>query len=183
MYSFDELHAHISKRLIGSVSVCLGLVLTSLTAQAVDKSERLIYGGGGTSSSGNQSAFSVGFLIFPNTNDVFWGLDISGEGVKKDSTWGQNNANSRASSYNVLVGKNLMRSETSRIDGALLIGMKEESTSCPRSYLGYQCYADTEPDSTYGFNSGLALLWSNAKLMIGARVTGQSTQALLGFKF
>ncbi len=89
MYSFDELHAHISKRLIESVSVCLGLVLTSLTAQAVDKSERLIYGGGGTSSSGNQSAFSVGFLIFPNTNDVFWGLDISGEGVKKDSTWGR----------------------------------------------------------------------------------------------
>jgi hypothetical protein len=115
--------------------------------------------------------------------DFIWGLDISAEGKMLDSTWNQNKALSQGTSYNLILGKNISRLESSRIDAAIVVGMRESTSECPRSYLGYQCYANTEPDIGYKFNYGALITWTHTKMMLGIRATGESTQAIVGYKF
>jgi len=141
------------------------------------------YVGGGKSKSNTDTPFTLGFLVLPNSQGYLWGADFSKEGTKLDSTWGQSNQTNSASSYNLLFGKNLMFLDNSRIDIAFLFGARESAESCPRSYLGYKCYADRQSDTKYEFNSGLGLFWSQNKMLFGIRATTVSTQLLIGAKF
>ncbi len=100
-----------------------------------------------------------------------------------DSTWGQRNSASQATSYNFLIGKNIVKNENSRFDAAFLVGARESFSSCPSSYLGYQCYADQAPDTGHAINYGAVLTWTYKSLMLGVRLTGESKQALLGLRF
>lgn len=167
------------------------LIATALTFTAVssadDNTSHAIYLGGGSSSNSldsasNKSAFSIGYLNLSSARDVVWGVDISGEGNKYDSTWGYDSIQ-QATSYNFLIGRNISRTENSRFDAAVIMGIREDSSSCPRSYIGFQCYADQSPDISYAFNYGLALTWSYKSLLLGVRATGESTQAMIGVRF
>jgi len=169
------------------ISVAL-LAVVSI-ANAATNGENVIYLGGGAAESGpiattsNKSPFTVGYLKLSNTRDFVWGLDVSGEGTKLDSTWGQTNAVKQANSFNFLFGKNIGKTENSRYDASLIAGFRHKTSSCPSSYLGYQCYANSEPKTTYAFNYGIALTWSYKSLMLGVRATGESKQALVGIRF
>jgi len=165
------------------------IVLATSSAYADGNGQNVIYLGSGSAKSGDptttssKSPFTIGYLRLSNSSDTVIGGDISGEGTLLDSSWGQNRAVKQATSFNILLGKNLGKTENSRFDASLILGAKEKTRSCPASYLGYQCYADAKPDTSYGFNSGVALTWTYKSVLVGLRATGESTQAVMGYRF
>ena len=158
-------------------------------AQADENGQNVIYLGSGSAKSGNSTTTSnkapltVGYLRLSNSSDTVFGADISGEGTMLDSTWGRSHTVKQATSFNLLVGRNLGKTENSRFDASLILGMKEKTQSCASSYLGYQCYADAKPNTSYGFNSGVALTWTYKSALVGLRATGESTQLMVGYRF
>lgn len=165
----------------------LAAIFSAAIANANELGENVIYIGSGSAnttstSSGTDRPASLGYLRLQNSSDVVWGFDVAGEGRMTDTTWGAT-TNNKATSYNVLIGKNIAKIDNSRVDLALIAGVREESSVCPRSYLGYQCYADTTPESKYAFNYGALLTWNYKSFMVGLRVTGESKQAVVGYKF
>ena len=163
--------------------------LTISATSAIQANESIVYGGIGSARSNSSSAtsdnnpFSLGYINISDVRSSVWGLDFSKEGSLLDSTYRQNRAVKQGTSYNLLLGTNLAKTESSRFDVAILIGAREKTKDCPSSYLGYQCYANAEPDTQYGFNYGAVLTWSFKGMMIGIRATGESTQAIVGLKF
>ena len=159
------------------------------THLAAFASENVIYGGAGTakdvksSTTTDKTPFAIGYLRLNQGTDAVWGLDFAQEGSMLDSTYRQNRAVKQATSYNLLLGRNIIRSEGSRLDFAILIGARERTSDCPNSFLGYACYANEDPDISYSGNFGALLTWSFSKVTIGVRATGESTQALLGVRF
>lgn len=127
--------------------------------------------------------FAVGIMAQLPNSKMILGFDLGREGTMIDSTWGQHNDTSQATSYNLLVGANLYDDGLIKMDGALLVGMRESFSDCPDSYLGYQCYADTEPDTEYEGNYGAVITMSYRKVMFGLRGTGESAQVMLGLRF
>ena len=57
--------------------------------------------------------------------------------------------------------------------------------TCPagQSYLGYQCYADTDPESHWKLNYGGGVMVHFDRLAFGVRVTGESKTAIVGLNF
>ena len=171
------------------VVLTISAIAGSTMAYADENGENLIYFGAGPAKSANSlnnsgdNPLSIGFLRLSNTSDAVWGLDFSGEGTMRDSTGSNYNAIKQATSFNFLIGRNIIRNESSRFDAAFILGVREKTSECPKSYLGYQCYADTDPNKSYGLNYGLALTWTYKNVMLGVRATGESTQALLGLRF
>jgi hypothetical protein len=159
------------------------------SAHASNDGENVIFVGSGSAEAGpvsttsNKSPFTVGYLNLSNSRDTIFGFDVSGEGTKLDSTWGRTNSVKQANSFNLIAGKNIGKSENSRYDFGAVIGFRHKTSSCPSSYLGYQCYADTSPKTSYAFNYGLVLTWSYKNLMLGVRATGESKQALVGIRY
>jgi hypothetical protein len=113
-------------------------------------------------------------------NNIYIG---TGPAKTGSPTTSNNNAVKQATSFNVLTGKNTSDSQLSRFDIAFVAGLREKSKDCPASYLGYQCYANSAPNTTREFNYGGLLSWSYQKLMVGARATGESNQLLIGIRF
>jgi hypothetical protein len=166
----------------------LALLAAAILTDANASEENNIYIGTGPAKTGipttsNKAPITVGYISQSRTTSTVWGIDISGEGTLLDSTWGQNNAVKQATSFNVLIGKNMSNSQISRFDIAFVAGLREKSKDCPASYLGYQCYADSAPNTTREFNYGGILSWSYQKLMVGVRATGESNQLLIGIRF
>lgn len=172
-------------KLFAFVAFIAAIQATSAYAEG----ENVIYFGSGSAETGpaattsNKTPFTVGYLNLSNSRDSVFGFDVSGEGTKLDSTWGQNNAVKQANSFNLILGKNIGKTENSRYDLSAIVGFRHKTSSCPSSYLGYQCYANSEPKTSYAFNYGLALTWSYKSLMLGMRATGESKQALIGVRF
>jgi hypothetical protein len=159
------------------------------SVHADEYGENVLYVGSGSAKSGdtstvtNKNPVTLGYLRQSRTSDVVWGFDLSKEGSMLDSTGGRTQAVKQATSYNFLVGKNVAKNENSRFDAALLLGLREKTAECPKSYLGYQCYANSTPETKYGFNYGVVATWTYKSLVLGGRVTGESAQALVGIKF
>ncbi len=169
------------------VMLAIVAVVGTTVTHAAETGDYLFYFGAGAAGEENgvrsdANSASLGFLIASKASDIVWGGDISGEGTMLESTWG-NTSVTQGISYNFLIGKNLTKSERSRFDMALLVGMRESSSSCPKSYLGYQCYAGKAPDIGYEFNYGAVATWTYRRILLGVRVTGQSRQALIGLRF
>jgi len=167
------------------ISFC---ILANSISMADESGERIFYGGVGSAKTGsstqNGSApFSLGFLSVPKSNDSVWGLDFAGEGTMLDSTYGQNKVPAQAISFNFLLGKNFTKSESSRFDGAVILGGRQTVQECPASYNGWQCYADRAPNTSYGFNFGVLIAFTYNGITLGARATGQSSQAIIGWRF
>lgn len=131
----------------------------------------------------DDTPFSIGFMHQRADSKLILGFDIGREGTMLDSTWGMNDRPKQATSYNFLIGGNVMDNGRFRADAALLLGARESFADCPDSYLGYQCYADAEPDTDYKGNFGAVVTLSMQSFTIGLRATGESTQILAGFRF
>jgi len=165
-------------------------VIAGSTVAYANESEggkSLIYVGTGNADKGDphkssDRPMSIGFLSLSGEGDKVWGLDFSGEGTKLESTGGRTTVTG-ATSINFLIGKNLSKGENSRFDASLLVGVRTTSSTCPTSYLGYQCYADQPPTTSRGFNYGVVATMTYQRLMLGVRATGESVQALVGFRF
>ena len=150
-------------------------------------SEGILYYGMGnsqasTTTKNGEAPWSLGYLGLKDQGTSI-GVELSGEGTVLDSTYRQNQAAKQASSFNLLLGRNMSKSDSLRVDGAILFGFREKTKDCPDSYLGYACYANADPDTDYDFNYGAMLMFSVNKLALGLRVSGESSQMLLGFKF
>ena len=98
------------------------------------------------------------------------GETVAGEGTALDSTYGRNNSVAQGLSYNFLYATNLSNNSDRRFDLGVIAGLREKSSDCPDSYLGYQCYADESPDVEYGFNFGamLHVTFQTFKLIINS---------------
>lgn len=146
----------------------------------------VFYGGVGQASDEefevDATPWSVGVMTQAANSRFIIGADIAGEGTMLDSTWGDNELR-QARSFNLLVGGNIATNGTMRIDAGLLLGVRETFADCPPSYLGYQCYADTEPSVEYDANYGVIVGVSFDRTMLGVRATGESVQALVGVRF
>jgi len=164
----------------------LALAVPLSAGMAAAQGNTLIYGGIGQAGEealeSNAMPFSFGLLLRPATSRMSFGIDIAGEGTMLDSTWGDE-ALRQAISFNALIGTNLAQNNRFSLDGALLLGMRETFADCPDSYLGFQCYADEAPSTEYDVNYGAVLIGSFDRMAIGLRVTGESTQIVLGTRF
>lgn len=170
------------------VFLTAALFAVSAAAYADDSGENLIYIGAGSAQSGDKlksssTPISLGYLRISNASDVVWGFDYSGEGTMLDSTWGMNSSVKQANAFNILIGRNISKNENSRFDAALLLGGRETFSTCPSSYLGYQCYADTAPSTSYKLNYGALVTFTYKSYMLGLRATGESAQAIIGYRF
>ena len=132
--------------------------------------------------SDNNLAFTLGYLRVPNKGRLIGGVDISYEGTMLDGTFSSYSTRG-ALSFNGIVGVNVAKNNSVRLDVAGLLGAREKTVDCPASYLGYACYADLPPDRSYSVNYGGIVSFSYKKLMLGARATGASTQGLVGIRF
>lgn len=161
------------------------LALSCLSsANAFEGGQNVIYIGSGTAINSPDYAVSpktLGFLRLSHSTATVWGLDVSHEGIVLDASKGRRA--SQAESFNILWGRKLHSSEHFRLDAAFIAGIREKSIRCPSSTSGYQCDPNVVPVTDFGFNGGVAVIWSYKKMMLGARWTENSRQALLGFKF
>ncbi|MFQ1699254.1 hypothetical protein ACJ5NV_01530 [Loktanella agnita] len=163
------------------------LVALQAGGASAQQSSTAFYIGGGVNNESkvqeiDDTPFVIGMLAQLPNSGVLFGFDIAGEGEMLDSTYGSNGIR-QAFSFNVLFGGNLMDDGNTRIGASLLLGMRETFADCPDSYLGYQCYADREPDTDYDLNYGGLLSVSFDNLTIGVRATEVSTQAVVGLSF
>tara|TARA_B100000965_G_scaffold94529_1_gene77211 strand:- start:967 stop:1557 length:591 start_codon:yes stop_codon:yes gene_type:complete len=147
----------------------------------------MFYVGVGSASGGendnDDTPWSIGVLTDMG-NDSIIGFDISGEGTMLDSTYGGYDDLAQGTSYNFLYGVDISENKNDKVHIGVVLGFVETEADCPDSYLGYQCYADEEPDYEHEFNGGGFLTYSfNQSLNIGLRATTNSTQLTIGFKF
>ncbi len=168
------------------VPLFLGLILGSANMAQAEQSGAF-YGGMGVNNDGaelqiDDTPFVLGALFFPSTQSVVFGFDIAGEGEMLDSTFGSN-ALKQAYSFNAVLGGNLYWSEDMRTDLSAIIGFRESVKDCPDSFIGFQCYADRDPETEYELNYGAMLTITFDHALIGLRVTEQSAQALIGISF
>lgn len=167
---------------VAVAAICLSF---ASLAHAQEKSN-IIYGGFGPKSDNvledNFTPFVVGSLMLSDTSTMVVGFDLAGEGTVLDSTWGGNNLD-QALSVNLLIGRNIFWRSNMRIDGAVILGFRETFSDCPDSFLGYQCYAGTPPETEYDWNYGVLVTMSLEQFTIGVRVTGESTQVIAGIRF
>ncbi len=99
-----------------------------------------------------------------------------------DSTYGGDSLR-QALSINDLIGANVYKTSDFRTDALLILGLRESFADCPDSFIGFQCYADQEPEVDYDFNYGALINFSFESVTLGIRATEVSTQAVLGFNF
>ena len=183
-------------------SYFLALLISAFLSHAKANDENIFYVGTGTSKAGSQSIsntapVTLGYVRQSKATATVWGVDISGEGSVPNSTWGQridpssgNNALKKPTSFNFfttsinfMVGKAIGESQVSRFDVALIAGVREKSTDCQATSLGYQCLANSSPNTTRELNYGAVVTWTYQKIMFGARATGESNQLLIGIRF
>ncbi len=89
----------------------------------------------------------------------------------------------QALSLNALIGANVYKTSGIRTDASLNLGLRESFADCPDSFIGFQCYADQEPEVDYDFNYGALINFFFESVTLGIRATQVSTQAVLGFNF
>lgn len=112
------------------------------------------------------------------------GLDVAIEGKRDDFTGG-GYSEEDSWSVNAVIGFSVHDSDNWKIMPFGLIGARAYETSCPygQSYLGYQCYADADPENEWKLNAGGGALIIFRKAAVGVRITGESTTAVVGFRF
>jgi hypothetical protein len=155
-------------------------LVIATSASEVFSNEGQIYIGTGSNSEdiASSTAWTIGFIGTSGNNN--WGLDLSGEGYSLDSTYNQDEAITSALSVNALWGKPV--SENLIVMG--LLGFRDDSQECSaQSYIGYQCYADAEPDASYAINYGIHMIYTFESYSLGFRATGESQQFTLGFNY
>lgn len=131
----------------------------------------------------DETPWSIGYVMNVRGGTAFWGVDFAKEGTSLNNTSGQNNTVDQGMSINFSGGKTFALGKGVNLGAGILLGMREAGKSCPDSYLGYECYADQEPETEYKFNSGALLHLAYKRAILGARLTGESSQVIVGISF
>jgi hypothetical protein len=168
-----------------ALTVCASPLLAQTLSDPAKapKTDSILYLGAGNSTGGydgDKTPLSGGYLVL--TDRLTFGADIGHEGKMLDAR-GSNYAWTQGMSYNLLIGRNLHKTDRTRLDATLLLGVRETSQECPSSVLGFDCFADMEPERTFDLNYGGLVTYTLNKTSIGLRVTGESVQGVLGWKF
>lgn len=171
-------------RFIGVLALTV-VVVSELPAQAA---QHVLFGGLGAAAGGNPSEYAgtpwvVGYTYRTTKKPVYLGFDIAGEGTSLNNTSGMDDVVEQGISFNFLIGGSTAFWTHWRAWGGALVGFRQTGKSCPDSYLGYECYADEDPDVDYGANIGVTGNLAFKKLLVGARLTGESTQYVVGVVF
>jgi hypothetical protein len=150
--------------------------------------KHVVFGGIGQAERGDPAQsdaqpWSVGYLYRGAGNAMYWGADIAGEGTLVNNTSGSDGLIEQGLAFDLLVGKTLNFSANWRGGIGILAGIRRTGLSCPESYLGYQCYADESPHQDFGFNYGAMAHLTFKQLLVGARASGESVQAIAGIAF
>ena len=170
------------------------LALLALTSTTLVHAETIaLYAGSGQNTNTDNTPWVVGFLL--DTPQLIWGMDFSGEGTTVDQTGGSAGLYrdyvprdlEQGFSINFLIGPRLTVKEgqTWRFDIAGIVGLRQDQRKCPggQSYLGYDCYADEDPEASWTFNGGGLLSLTQRNWQVGLRATGESTQLIVGYRF
>ena len=168
------------------------LTATAQTDTTEAKQKTITFVGGGQNGEGPRRAYTLG--NYNHLEDGHgWGLDISLEGSRIDRTGGNASLygeytpsdEKHVISYNVLLGRKLSAGSNGYLIGGLLAGIRtaEEKCASGQSHIGFDCYADEEPESEYKLNGGVFLGYKRASFFGGLRVTRESAQFLVGHKF
>ncbi|EED36716.1 hypothetical protein NOR51B_2668 [Luminiphilus syltensis NOR5-1B] len=158
----------------------LGLALASEAMQVNAEEERYtLYGMYGENSDlPEEDAFGLGLLYHRPDSPWILGIDAASEGSMNNNGWIEPGV-----SFNGVIGYDVYETDSLRVSFSGLAGVGTESISCPPSYLGFDCYADREPDREFGFNGGGLLTLEYRAISIGFRATGRSQQFTFGFNF
>lgn len=181
---------------IFSLSISIYADNNESSADVIEEKERknLLYIGLGSAEDSDivgEEPWSVGIVL--RDDDNFYGFDIGGEGVMVnqardyyDGTY-YVDSTEQATSFNLIAGIKVSGDSKFRTDLGLLLGIIEQSSECPSSYRGYNCYYSSyynnQADYEYTFNYGLVLHASFDRVTFGVRATGESTQIIFGFNF
>lgn len=170
------------------LALLLPFTALQVLAQNADDRRGAVYFGVGSANTDSEfesddTPLTLGYLSLSDSDSFVWGLDISREGTTLNSTSRKNNEIEQGSSFNLLLGTNLLQSDNFRTDLSVILGGRKSAEKCPDSFLGYECYADESPDPSYKFNYGAALTFNYKSLLIGIRKTGESTQGIIGYRF
>ena len=161
--------------IIAPVITALALVLSGMAH--AQPSARTVYGHLG------EDAGGAGFLL---KGEKQWaiGADFGIEGKQVDRT-GDRVKEESGLSFNLLVGIAAVETEHWRVVPFGLIGARRYKVTCPagQSYLGYQCYADTDPESHWKLNYGGGVMVHFDRIALGVRLTGESKTAIVGLNF
>ena len=158
------------------------------SASANDDQNTIIYVGSGSQINDSKNLNkgtpgSIGFMHQLENSEVIFGLDFADEGTRLVSNTWVYNPEAMGFSLNYLIGSNLYDNSEWKIDGAVLVGFREISATCPRSYLGFRCYANRREGTEHETNYGGGVMLSYNRLSFGVRITEVSQQTLLGFRF
>src|SRR5262245_7036748 len=166
------------------LATLLGTTLL-IAAPAVDaqpvnrKPQAGFYGGLGDPKIEPLVPLSFGMLYFAQSSPLVIGGDFGVEGTQNDGTYGVETTEP-SYSINFVIGLGARVGDW-HLGISGLLGARQSSTECPESYLGYQCYADEDPTVHFTANKGGIAHIAYKRIMLGARKTSVSTQALIGF--
>lgn len=112
------------------------------------------------------------------------GIDFGIEGEREDYTYGDRTTE-KGWSANIIGGINPFPNKEYSAAFFGLLGARSVETTCPTgdSYLGFQCYADFEPEDDFEVNYGGGAIINIKRAALGFRITGESKTAILGFNF
>jgi hypothetical protein len=162
--------------------VLLTLLIAVVPAQLASQSAThgAFYVGGGTNDTGSAVVLGT-FLQAPRS--LVFGLDVAGEGTQLDNTGGKGLRQTRAVSYNTLVGSRIVARSHGAVVVAGVFGVRSASMLCAESYLGFRCFADSPPRIEYVPNAGALVMVRIHRAVVGGRVTSASQQVVLGVAF
>lgn len=143
---------------------------------------KIIYAHVGEDKAG-ETAGGVGFLS-RGTKSWALGLDFGIEGEAIDQTrW--RNAETSGWSLNLLLGYKIVEGDGWEIIPFGLAGIRAHKYTCPagQSYLGFDCYADTDSETDWKGNFGGGLIMQIGRVSFGVRATGESTTGIIGWRF
>lgn len=133
---------------------------------------------------GGKDAWGGGFVWNRRVSTLAAGVDFGIEGEREDLTHG-GESTEEGFSFNLLAGINPFKDKNRSAAFFGLVGFRSYKTTCPtgQSYLGYQCYADYDPENHYKINYGGVVMVYFKRIAVGARITGESQTALLGWNW
>ncbi len=175
-----------ARRVALVLTACAAVATMSVNPVAAQlvgpRPQHVVFGGVGEKTTTSETPFVIGYQYLAPASPWVLGFDIAAEGEQYDNTYGSSSVE-QALSFNALVGLGFRVGKRSHVGVSGLLGARQTGKDCPESYLGYQCYADEDPSVSYTANFGVVAHIAYRHLMIGARKTSVSTQALIGVAF
>ncbi len=129
------------------------------------------------------TTYALGAILHTGEG-FFFGGDLGFEGVEIDTRGGRSPEASRSLSYNGIVGRSIGDGQSSpRVSLGVMLGFYQTAVTCPPSNLGFDCYANFEPETSSDLTIGLLAMADMGGFAFGLRATELSQQIVVGLSF